>query len=185
MDRKNIIIIVVTVLIVGGAIYFIFTGVIPSPRTGPVSGMPKLEGTAAVPGTSPVTDKGQVINPLGEAARLDVEAGSLEAPQQSNTLGEEEIPAEAIKLVMSDGVITPPSFEVRAGAPVTLFVSVSDNQAHVFKFSDPALSAVVLSVSPYESRAITFNAPAKGTYTFYCDVPGHRGRGEEGTMIVR
>jgi len=65
-------------------------------------------------------------------------------------------------------------------------VSSTDGYTHVFMFDDPSLSAVAVGVGPKETRAITFNAPAKaGTYSFHCDVPGHTARGEVGAMIVK
>jgi uncharacterized cupredoxin-like copper-binding protein len=63
-------------------------------------------------------------------------------------------------------------------------VSSSDDSTHIFKFKDDALKAVAVGIAPGETRAITFQTPGPGEYEFYCDVPGHEGRGEAGIMIV-
>ena len=184
MDKKNIIILVIVVVVVGVVVYLLWSGTIPSPRTGgPVSGTQTPEGIVAAPGTSPVTDEGTVLNRLGEEAKLNVEPGTPEAPQQSNPIS--EAPEDSIQLTMTASGISPSTFEVRAGAPVTISVTSGDDQTHVFKFDSESLSAVAVGVGPGETRAITFNAPGKGTYGFHCDVPGHAARGEVGTMTVK
>lgn len=183
MNKKNIIIIVVVVVVVGAIVWLLATGAIPSPRT--QEGTVTPEGTVAADGTSPVTEDGQVVTQTGEPVKLDVEPGTPEAPQQSNPISPEDLPSSAIEIAMTSTGITPSSFEVRAGEAVTISVTADDEQTHVFKFDDASLSAVAVGVGPGETRAITFNAPAKGSYGFHCDVPGHAGRGETGTMIVK
>jgi len=186
MNKKNIIILVVVVVVVGAVVWLLWTGAIPSPRrSGTVSGTRTPQGTVVATGTSPVTDTGEVLNRLGEPAKLNVLPGSPEAPQESNPISPEDLPSEAIKLTITAAGISPSSFTVRAGAPVTISVTAGDTQTHIFKFDSPSLSAVAVGVSPGETRAITFNAPGKGTYGFHCDVPGHASRGETGTMTVR
>ncbi len=186
---KIIITVLFIALIAIAIVFFGVFGILPlkkikifveSPATSTIPKPP----LPVVPDTSPVTSEGEVVTKEGEPVQLNLLPGTPGAPQQSNPLGEEEIPSDAIRIEMSASGINPSTFSLHAGAPVTLIVSVTDTQAHIFKFEDPALSALALGVSPSETRAITFNAPEKGTYTFYCDVFGHRGRGEEGTMIV-
>ena len=144
----------------------------------------KAPPTPLVPDTSPVTFEGEVITKSGEPVRLDVLPGTPEAPQQSNPISKEVLPESAIQLEASNAGFAPASFSVPSGEVVTLSLTSTDTQTHVFKFESSALSAVAIGVGPGETRAITFNAPEKGAYVFYCDVPGHRGRGEEGTMTV-
>jgi len=184
MNKKNIIIVVVVVIVVGGIIWLLSTGAIPSPRS--QEGTQTSEGTVVADGTSAINEEGQVLNNLGEAAKLDAEPGTPEAPQQSNPVSAEDLPSSVIKLTMTETGITPGTFEVRAGQAVTISVTAGGSQTHVFKFDDASLNAVAVGVGPGETRAITFNAPsAKGEYGFHCDVPGHAGRGETGTMTVK
>jgi plastocyanin len=143
------------------------------------------EPEAAVSSASPVTSEGQVITPGGAPVRLDASPGSPEAPQQSNPVSEEALPEDAIRIRISAEGINPESFEVESGSVVTISVTSTDTQTHLFKFRDPGLRAVAVGVGPGETRAITFNAPEAGEYDFFCDVPGHESRGEVGVMTVR
>ncbi len=131
--------------------------------------------------TSPIVD-GRVVTPGGEDVRYDVEPGSPEAPQQSISLGEDQINPDTIRIMASrtEGY-QPSEFTVRSGDVVTLAIT-ADSSVYVFKFRDPALSAVAVGVGGGETRSINFNAPAPGIYEFYCDVPGCH---IEGRMIVQ
>ncbi|MDA2936236.1 cupredoxin domain-containing protein [Patescibacteria group bacterium AH-259-L05] len=135
-----------------------------------------------IPGGSLVTDKGEVISETGKVVSNEALPGSPSAPRQSRALEDAEVPPGAVTLTVSPAGIEPSEFSVNAKTVVTLAVS-STEQTHVFKFDDP-LQAVALGLASGETRAITFKAPAKGDYRFFCDVPGHRGRGESGVMHV-
>ncbi|MBU4370126.1 cupredoxin domain-containing protein [Patescibacteria group bacterium] len=137
-----------------------------------------------VPDASPVSDKGEVLTSEGVPVDNTALPGSPEAPKQSRALDETEIPASAVKLTVTANGFSPSEFTVKPGQAVTLSVTSGD-KTHVFKFDDNALQAVAVGVAGGETRAITFNAPTAGDYTFYCDVPGHRGRGETGVMHVK
>lgn len=186
MSTKNIVIIVVAVVVIGLAVWLLGIGVVPSPRTtGPAGeeGIVTEQGTAVAPGTSPVTEGGQVVTQGGAPVKLDVQPGTPEAPQQSNPI--EQAPAGSVDIKVSAAGFSPSSFEVRAGQALTIALTSTDTETHIFKFKSPSLSAAAIGVGPGETRALTFNAPSAGTYDFYCDVPGHEGRGEVGTMVVR
>jgi uncharacterized cupredoxin-like copper-binding protein len=144
-----------------------------------------LEGAEEIiPEGSKVSEEGKVLTDSGEEADNTALPGSPEAPKQSRALAEEEIPSEAIKLSVSAAGFEPNEFTVKAGEPVTISVTSTD-KTHVFKFDAEVLRAVAVGVAGGETRAITFNAPEAGDYTFFCDVPGHRGRGETGVMHVK
>lgn len=144
-----------------------------------------LEGAeTVVPQGSLVTTGGEVVTPAGEIVDNEALPGSTQAPQQSRSLSEQEVPKGAVKLKVSELGFDPNEFTVRTGQVVTLSVSSGD-RTHVFKFDDPGLQAVAVGIASEETRAITFKAPGKGDYSFYCDVPGHRGRGESGVMHVK
>ncbi len=142
------------------------------------------EGVVLVPGGSPVAPSGIVIAPTGEPAKLGVDPGSPNAPQQSNPLSSKEIPSSAIRLRVTSSGFSPSSFTVKAGSVVTLAVTSGDDQTHLFAMDDPSLSALAIGLAPGETRAITFNAPKAGTYGFHCGVPGHASRGETGQMKI-
>ena len=112
--------------------------------------------------------------------------GDPEAPMQSPPMEEEEIPKTAIKIGMSAEGISPETFEVQAGQTVILSITSEDQWTHVFKFENEDLSEVAVGLNPGETRTITFIAPkTTGEYEFFCDVPGHKARGETGKMIVK
>ena len=142
------------------------------------------QGVILIPGGSPVTPSGIVIAPTGDPAKLDVEPGSSQAPQQSAPLSIKEIPSSAIRLKVTASGFSPSRFTVKAGSVITLAVTSGDNQTHVFAMDNPSLSALAIGLAPGETRAITFNAPRAGTYGFHCGVPGHAARGETGQMTA-
>lgn len=194
-NKKNIIIyVVVAIIVVAIVVYALMSGggsQVPGLDEGEVGeqteqGMVTEKGIVAAPGTSPIsTSTGEVVNPEGKPVQNDVVPGTPEAPQQSNPITPDALPSAAIKLEVSSSGYAPNQFTVKAGAPVTLSVTATDSQTHIFMFDDASLSAVAIGIAPGETRAITFNAPtSKGEYTFRCDVPGHSGRGETGKMIV-
>lgn len=149
-------------------------------------GNPILEGAITqAPGADLITTEGKVVNQEGREVRTDVEYNSPEAPRQTQALEEEDI-VEAIKLTVGSGAIQPNEFTVSAGSAVTLALTGTDESSHILAFANPEMSAVYINIRPGETRATTFNAPSTpGEYTYFCDFPGHRGRGEEGKMIVR
>ncbi len=133
-------------------------------------------------GMSPV-EEGRVVTGAGEDVRYDVEPGSPDGPQQSSALTEDQIPQDSVRITASrDEGYNPSEFTVSSGDVVNVSVTSVDERVYVFKFRDPSLSAIALGVGPGETRSITFNAPSRGEYDFYCDVPGCNVTGK---MIVR
>ncbi len=180
--NRNIILGIIAVLLLVG-IYLVL-------RAGPLrpaapEAMKTPQGTAAAPGASPVSGAGQVVTKEGKPVKLNVVAGTPDAPQQSNPIGAGSVSAGTIKMTVSAKGFSPNQFVVRAGDVVTIALTSGDTQTHVFKFDDASLSAVAIGVGPGETRAITFNAPSPGKYGFHCDVPNHSSRGETGTMTVQ
>ena len=137
-----------------------------------------------VEGTSKVIEN-VVVTPTGKPVKNDARPGSPEAPQQTAPISAEALPSGSVKLTGSAEGFKPNTFEVKAGQLVTMSLTSVDKMTHVLLFDDPSLAAVAIGVGPDETRAITFNAPKAGEYTFRCDVPGHAARGEEGKMIVK
>ncbi|MBI2279043.1 MAG: cupredoxin domain-containing protein [Candidatus Brennerbacteria bacterium] len=176
--------IVIIYLAISGAIK-IPSGVRTAEETGPLA-TATSQGIVAAPGLSPVSKEGQVVNKnTGAPVKLDVTPGSPDAPQQSDPIALRDAPTNSIKISMSAEGIAPSTFRVKRGEVVTLTLTATDNQTHVFAFEDSSLSAVAVGLAPGETRVTAFNAPsARGEYQFYCNVPGHATRGETGTMIV-
>lgn len=145
-----------------------------------------VDAMVAVTGANPITKDGTVVTTAGTAVQNNAIPMSPEAPKQTSSISIEELPASVVKLSVSAAGWVPSEISVKAGAPVTLAITSTDDFTHVFMFDDSALSAVAVGVSPHETRAITFNAPSEaGEYPFHCDVPGHAKRGEVGKMIVQ
>ena len=162
------------------------TGQAPAAPVKTDAGVVTPAGVVAATGTSPIATSGLVVTAEGKPVKLDVTPGTPQAPQQSNPITKPaDLPSKAIKLSISSAGWSPKEFTVSSGAAITVAVTATDNQTHVFKFDDPSLDAVAVGIGPGETRAITFNAPKAGTYKFHCDVPGHSGRGETGDMVVK
>jgi len=145
-----------------------------------------VEPEVVAPGASLVTGEGEVLAKTGEVAQNDAVPGTKEAPKPSQTLTEEQIPEEALVINISkEAGFEPSQFRVKPGQVVTIALTSIDNSVHGFRFTDDVLTAVAVSVNPGETRAITFKAPEMiGEYPFHCTAPGHKRKGEIGSMIV-
>ncbi|MCF7820703.1 MAG: cupredoxin domain-containing protein [Candidatus Pacebacteria bacterium] len=145
------------------------------------------EAEEVIDGGNKVSRDNKVLTREGKVTRNDVEPMSPDAPQQTGPISDpNSLPEEVIKITMTASGVEPASFNVSAGAPVSLSVTSGDKYTHIFKFNDETLSAVAVGVGPNETRAITFQAPdAAGEYSIYCDVPGHTARGETAVMVVQ
>jgi len=143
------------------------------------------EAVVAVVGANPITKEGVVVTTEGVEVKNDAVPMSPGAPKQTSPVAKEDLTESVIQLEISATGWVPNEISVKAGAPITLAITATDDFTHVLMFDDSSLSAVAVGVSPHETRAITFNAPATaGEYAFHCDVPGHASRGEVGKMIV-
>ena len=74
----------------------------------------------------------------------------------------------------------PDCLNVAAGA---VKVTLVDGGASAHTFQIHGIDGKI-EVSAGESKSTTFHL-AKGTYTYYCGVPGHEASGMKGTLIVR
>ncbi|TSC52166.1 MAG: hypothetical protein LiPW41_377 [Parcubacteria group bacterium LiPW_41] len=183
MDKKTIIWIILGVVVVA-VVVLALTGSFSAPQKTEQTYKP---GNVAAPGASAVSTSGIVVTSEGKAARNDAAPMSPEAPQESLPITDtSSVTSDAIDIKVTSTGITPKEFSVRAGAVTHLLVSTGDQYTHLFKFQDPSLSAIAVGIGPGDpARLMTFNAPTtKGTYQYFCDVPGHVGRGESGKMIV-
>lgn len=103
------------------------------------------------------------------------------APKQE-VVEANEIPAKAIKIDMTALGFSPREFRVKPGTEVTLALSSSDGETHVFIFPLPSLMGLTTMVLGGEIKTITFKVPSTGSYAFRDDIP--RYRMNTGTMIV-
>lgn len=113
---------------------------------------------------------------------LSVMPESPDAPKQVIT-DIKEIPANTIKLSVSDAGFSPKEFTVSAGQKVSLAITPVGNNTHVFIFPNASLMALTMMVSSGETKVINFVAPSAGSYTFRDDIPSFRNN--TGTMIVK
>ena len=138
-----------------------------------------------IPGASPISQDNKIMTYEGEVADNSVAPGSALAPKVTQNLTEAQLPNGTLLLSIDSNGFNPNQINARAGEPVTIALKNIDSKVHVFMFDDPSLKAIAIPVMEGELKAITFNAPPAGTYTFRCDFPGHKEGGEVGTLIVR
>lgn len=152
-----------------------------------VSNTSLKDAQVVVPGANLVTKDNKVVTPEGKVVDNTAIPNSPTAPHMSAPLASiSDLPATVVKIEVSAAGIKPNNFSVKAGAPVSIAFSSTDDFAHTIMFDDSSLTAIGVGLGPHVSRAITFNAPTKaGNYTFRCGFPGHFERGETGTMIVK
>lgn len=143
------------------------------------------QGIVVVQGTNVVSSTGAVLQANGAPVKTNVSPDSPESPRVSNPVSQSAVPSAAVKLTITAKGYSPSTFTVRAGQPVVLSLTDGDNYSHSLVFKDAVLSGVAIGVAPGETRVTSFNAPAPGTYEFYCNVFGHAARGEVGEMIVQ
>lgn len=152
---------------------------------------PEIMATAVqvAPGTNLVTKENIVVTETGAPVKLNVMPSSSEAPKESAPIAKAAVAAIAVKpnsvnISVSAAGFVPNTFTVKSGQLVNFVLTSTDAFTHVFVPDDMSLIGMALGVAGNETRAKSWNAPAKGTYTFRCDIPGHSSRGEVGTMIV-
>jgi uncharacterized cupredoxin-like copper-binding protein len=142
--------------------------------------------TSVANGTSLVTEDNKVVTPAGTPVKLNVMPSSVDAPKESSPVAASQVKDSAnnIKVSVSAAGFSPKTFTVKEGQLVNFVLTSTDDFTHVWLLDDTALIGTVLGVAGGETRIKSWNAPKKGTYTFHCDIPGHKDRGEVGTMIV-
>ena len=98
------------------------------------------------------------------------------APGSSNAT-----PSAARIEVTADGfAFDPAEIGVPAGQEVEV-VLTSQDMAHNFILDE---LDVEIYAAAGESSTGRFTPTTPGTYEFYCSIPGHRGAGMEGTLVV-
>jgi plastocyanin len=143
-------------------------------------------GVVVAEGSSPIrTDTGEVVTEEGKKADNTATPGTPDAPSQSFTTNEDDLPESTIKMKITPSSIEPAEFTVNAGQAVSLSITAAGDATEIFRFDTEKLKGVAVGVAPGKTRAITFNAPEEtGEYTYYSDIANHRTRGAKGVMIV-
>jgi len=95
-------------------------------------------------------------------------------------------PAGSIRVTMTEFKFDPSTINVHPGKVVFFLVNGGSGTSHNLIIRDSTgkrLSGSEL-VSAGDSVVFTVDNIAAGTYTFFCDQPGHEGSGMKGTLIV-
>jgi plastocyanin len=90
-----------------------------------------------------------------------------------------------IDMEMGEMYFDPDSVSADAGTSLTINFDNVGNQLHDFTIDDLNGEEVEIDVPSGEQDSLTLQMPDEpGEYTFYCDIPGHREAGMEGTLTV-
>jgi len=73
--------------------------------------------------------------------------------------------------------------DITAAPGIAEIVMIGEGGIHTFVFDDGAYPGFQLEVSGSETDAKKIDLES-GSYTFYCDIPGHRQQGMVGTLTV-
>jgi plastocyanin len=94
-------------------------------------------------------------------------------------------PSGSIKVTMTEFKFDPSTISAPAGKVVFFLVNVG-NVAHDMIIRDSGGTRVAGSelVSAGDSSVFTVDNIAAGTYTYFCDQPGHEQSGMKGTLTV-
>jgi glucose/arabinose dehydrogenase/plastocyanin len=148
-----------------------------APSDGAATPEPTAEATAeATAGT-------ETAAPTAEAtAGTETAAPTAEATAGTETA---EPTADATsggspEIEMVDLAYRPDAFTIAADTPTDVRLVNTGAALHTFVIDELKIK---VEVQPGKDGSVEIDAPA-GTYTFYCDIPGHREAGMEGTLTV-
>lgn len=161
---------IITVAILGGAAAF--------------AAAPKLRSSSLgmiVAGFCALVLLGGLVTISAADKKEGGEEGAASAAPTGPAVGKVETASSNLKFV-------PKELEAPfdASASETVIEIDVDNQegAHTFVFEDPTVKWDKLSLDATQKYSGKAGFPKEGTYTFFCDIPGHRAAGMEGTIDV-
>lgn len=95
-------------------------------------------------------------------------------------------PAGSIKVTMTEFKFDPSTISVPSSKVVFYIVNAGNGTSHNLIIRDGTGTRVAGSnlVSSGDSAVFTVDNIAAGTYTYFCDQPGHEGSGMKGTLTV-
>ena len=94
-------------------------------------------------------------------------------------------PSGSIQVTMTEFKFDPSSLSAKSGK-VTFFLVNTGNTAHDMVITDASGKQVAKSdqVSPGDSSVFAVDSLAAGTYSVFCDLPGHKESGMTATLQV-
>jgi uncharacterized cupredoxin-like copper-binding protein len=133
-------------------------------------------------GVTPAKDAEETPEPAAAATEAPAtheaaatEASATEAPANGTAAAGNTVTMEAGNFYFKPKDVTIP-----ANTPVIFKITNVAEIPHNFSIDNLAIS---VALDPGKTTDVTVNAPA-GTYQFYCNLPGHRAAGMEGTLTV-
>ncbi|HVC76168.1 MAG TPA: plastocyanin/azurin family copper-binding protein [Candidatus Micrarchaeaceae archaeon] len=95
-------------------------------------------------------------------------------------------PAGSTKVSMTEFKFTPSDIQVPAGTVVFFLVNDGNGISHDMAIRDSSGKTIARSdlLSAGDSTVFTVDNLAAGTYTIFCDQPGHEASGMHGTLTV-
>jgi uncharacterized cupredoxin-like copper-binding protein len=95
-------------------------------------------------------------------------------------------PSGSIKVTMTEYKFDPNTISVPSGKVVFYLVNAGNNISHDMIIRDSAGKRIAGSnlLSTGDTVVFTVDSIAAGTYTIYCDQPGHESSGMKGTLTV-
>lgn len=92
-------------------------------------------------------------------------------------------PPQRVTLVAKEFAYTPATLTVTAGRPVQLELHNQGVVEHDFVIDQFKVKMGL--VGPGKKATLTFTPKTKGSFAFYCSVPGHKEAGMRGTLVVK
>ncbi len=105
--------------------------------------------------------------------------------------GTDQIPQEPARpdakrveasVAIKEWKMDPANLTVPAGSRLVLTIRNDGDSPHHFVI--PALDVHVENLAPGASKTVELNADKAGTYTYFCDIPGHAQLGQQGSLTV-
>jgi plastocyanin len=99
--------------------------------------------------------------------------------------GASAAPSGSIKVTLTEFKFDPPTISAPSGM-VVFFLVNAGTASHDFIIRDASNNRVSGSelISAGDSAVFTVDSIAAGTYTYFCDQPGHESSGMKGTLTI-
>jgi uncharacterized cupredoxin-like copper-binding protein len=129
-------------------------------------------------GVTPAKDTKDTAEPAATEPPATHEAAATAEP--SATAGSTAAAGQTVTMEAGNFYFKPKDVTIPANTPVTFKITNVAQIPHNFSIDNLAIS---VALPPGKTTDVVVNAPA-GTYQFYCNLPGHRAAGMEGTLTV-